>query len=92
MTENAKETVQESTNETTPEDTKPKKGLIDFLQIGVDVYNGYKISKDGLSREEDVEVMKGVFEDERARNVGWRALKRVLGGVEKENESDESEH
>ncbi len=64
---------------------------VDFLQVGVDIYNGYKISKDGLSREEDVDVMKGVTEEERGRNVGWRVFRKVFGGGEKENESEKPE-
>jgi hypothetical protein len=64
---------------------------IEFLQTGVDIYNGYKISKDGLSREEDVEVMKGFNEDDKGRNVGWRVFKKVFGGAEKDNGSDKPE-
>jgi hypothetical protein len=64
---------------------------VEFLQTGVDIYNGYKISKDGLSREEDVEVMKGFNDEDKGRNVGWRVFKRVFGGGEKDNGSDKPE-
>jgi hypothetical protein len=72
-----------------PKEEKPDDTKIEFLQIGVDIYNGYKISKDGLSREEDVEVMKGVNEEEQGRNVGWKVFRRVFGGAEKDNGADE---
>jgi hypothetical protein len=64
---------------------------VEFLQIGVDIYNGYKISKDGLSREEDVEVMKGFNDEDKGRNVGWRIMKKVFGGAEKDNGIDKPE-
>ena len=63
-------------------DDNPQDNKIGFLQVAVDVYNGYKISKDGLSREEDVEVMKGVNDEEQGRNVGWKIWKKAFGGKE----------
>jgi hypothetical protein len=60
-------------------DDKPEDNKIGFLQVGVDVYNGYKISKDGLSREEDVEVMKGVNDEEQGRNIGYKIWKKAFG-------------
>jgi len=66
-----------------PKDDKQEDNKIGFLQVAVDVYNGYKISKDGLSREEDVEVMKGVSDEEQGRNVGWKVFRRVFGGADK---------
>lgn len=72
-----------------PNDEKPDPNKIEFLQIGVDIYNGYKISKDGLSREEDVEVMKGVNDEEQGRNVGYKVFRRVFGGAEKNDGADE---
>ena len=72
-----------------PKDDKAGDSKIEFLQIAVDIYNGYKISKDGLSREEDVEVMKGVNDEEQGRNVGWKVFRRVFGGAEKDNGAEE---
>jgi len=72
-------------------DEKPKANTIGFLQDAVDIYNGYKISKDGLSREEDVEVMKGFNEEDKGRDVGWRVFKRVFGAKEKEDGSEKPE-
>jgi len=63
-------------------DDKPDDNKVQFLQVGVDIYNGYKISKDGLSREEDVEVMKGMNAEEQGRNVGWKIWKKAFGGKE----------
>jgi len=70
-------------------DEKQDDNKVQFLQVGVDIYNGYKISKDGLSREEDVEVMKGVNDEEQGRNVGWKVFRRVFGGAEKNDGADE---
>jgi hypothetical protein len=72
-----------------PKEEKPDDTKIEFLQIAVDIYNGYKISKDGLSREEDVEVMKGVNDEEQGRNVGWKVFRRVFGGAEKNDGAEE---
>ena len=72
-----------------PKDDKPDDNKVQFLQVGVDIYNGYKISKDGLSREEDVEVMKGVNDEEQGRNVGWKVFRRVFGGAEKNDGAEE---
>lgn len=57
---------------------------VDFYQIGADIYQGLKISKDGLSREEDVEVMRGVLEDDLGKDIGQKIFKKVFGGQEKE--------
>jgi hypothetical protein len=65
-----------------PKDDKPEDNRVGFLQVGVDIYNGYKISKDGLSREEDVEVMKGFNDEDKTRNVGWKIWKKAFGGKE----------
>ena len=72
-----------------PKDDKQEDNKIGFLQVAVDVYNGYKISKDGLSREEDVEVMKGVNDEEQGRNVGWKVFRRVFGGDDKNDGAEE---
>lgn len=72
-------------------DEKPDPTKIQFLQDAVDIYDGYKISKDGESRKEDVDVMKGVSEEEQGRNVGWRIMKKVYGGKDEGNGSDKSE-
>jgi len=52
---------------------------IEFLQIGVDIYNGYKISKDGLSREEDTTVMVGMNEERRNYTTGAKLREAILG-------------
>ena len=74
-----------------PKDEKPEDTKVGFLQVGVDIYNGYKISKDGLSREEDVEVMKGVNDEEQGRNVGWKVFRRVFGGADKTDGAEKPE-
>ena len=70
-----------------PQEEKADPNAIGFLRTGVVIYNGYKISKDGLSREEDVEVMKGFNDEDRGRNVGWRVFKKVFGGKGREDGS-----
>jgi len=54
---------------------------VKFYQTDVEIYEGLKISKDGLSREEDVEVLKGMYRDEaeKGRNVGWKIWRKAFG-------------
>ena len=65
-----------------PKDDKAGDSKIEFLQIAVDIYNGYKISKDGLSREEDVEVMKGIDEERKNYSAGAKLREAILGQKE----------
>ena len=68
-------------------DDKPDPNKIEFLRTAVTIYNGYKISKDGLSREEDVEVMKGIAQEEGAFKTGFKLLKNaIIGEQHKEPE------
>jgi len=60
-------------------DEKQDDNKVQFLQVGVDIYNGYKISKDGLSREEDVEVMKGIDEERKNYSAGAKLREAILG-------------
>ena len=55
---------------------------VDFYKSGSETYMSLKISKDGLSREEDVEVLKGMYGEDKGRDVGWKVFKRVFGGKE----------
>lgn len=55
---------------------------VDFYGEGVEIYLSLKISKDGLSREEDVELGKGMYDEEKGRDVGWKVLKKVFGGAD----------
>lgn len=64
---------------------------VDFYETGAKIHMGLKISKDGLSREEDVEVLKGMYDEEKGRDVGWRVFKRVFGGKDKDDGSGKSE-
>lgn len=43
---------------------------VSFYKTGANIYEGFKISKDGLSREEDVEVLKGMYEPEKGFYTG----------------------
>ena len=62
-----------------PKDDKPDPNKIEFLRTAVIIYNGYKISKDGLSREEDVEVMKGIDEERKNYSAGAKLREAILG-------------
>jgi len=57
-------------------------GGFSFYMTAVEIYNGYKISKDGESRKEDVAVMQGLGQEEQIQNRGWRIFKRVFGKKE----------
>jgi len=67
-----------------PKDEKIEDNKIGFLQTGVDIYNGYKISKDGLSREEDVEVMKGMYEEQKGFYSGFPMVSDAIERAEEE--------
>ncbi len=58
----------------------------DFYKLGVDIYEGLNISKDGLSREEDVAVMHSTLDDEMGRDIGAKIFKAVYG---KESDRDD---
>lgn len=55
---------------------------VPFYGQGVEIYMSLKISKDGLSREEDVDLGKGMYDDDKRRDVGWKVFKRVFGGAD----------
>ena len=58
---------------------------VDFYKSGSETYMSLKISKDGPSREEDVEVLKGMYGDEsKKRNIGYKIWKEAFGGDEKD--------
>lgn len=50
---------------TTEEQELVKKAEIPFMAVGVEIYLGLKISKDGDSRKEDVDVLKGFYDENR---------------------------
>ena len=60
---------------------------VDFYQTGVDIYQGLKISKDGLARQEDVDVMKGFKDDDLGRDIGSKVFKKIFGEAEKDREN-----
>ena len=64
------------------DEKKPEANKIGFLQDAVDIYNGYKISKDGLSREEDVEVMKGIYEEQKGFYSGFPMVAEAITDME----------
>lgn len=56
-----------------------KNTFVPFYEDGAQIYMSLKLSKDGLSREEDAEVLKGMYGDEGLRNVGWKVRQKVFG-------------
>lgn len=62
---------------------------VSFYAVGARIYLSLKLSKDRASREEDTEVLKGMYDDEQKRNVGWKVWKKAFGG-ENKNGSNES--
>lgn len=68
-----------------------KKGgqsFVPFYECGAQIYMSLKLSKDGLSREEDTETIKGMYDDDRARNTGWKVRQRVFGRKGEDNNAD----
>ena len=55
------------------------KTFVPFYESGAQIYMSLKLSKDGLSRVEDTDVLKGMYDDEKARNVGWKVRQKVFG-------------
>lgn len=62
---------------------------VGFYGQGVEIYESLKISKDGLSREEDVELGKRMYDEGRGKDVGWKVFQRVFG--EKDDRVDKPE-
>lgn len=54
------------------------RSFVPFYESGAQIYMSLKESKDGLSREEDVEVLKGMYGDEKIRNIGYKVRQRVF--------------
>lgn len=57
---------------------KDANSFVPFYKTGADIHMSLKLSKDGLSREEDVEVLKGMYDqDKKEKRIGAK-LKRHL--------------
>ena len=55
--------------------------FVPFYEKGAQIYMGLKLSKDGLSRVEDTDVLKGMYDENgNIRNVGWKVRRKVFGG------------
>ena len=57
-----------------------KRSFVPFYEEGIQIYMSLKVSKDGLSREEDTDVLKSMYDELGNRKSGWRIFKRVYGG------------
>lgn len=75
-----------------PRDNPPKNpqdeahSFVPFYETGSQIYMSLKLSKDGLSREEDEAVLKGMYDDEKVRNIGWKVRKKVFGRKDENGE------
>lgn len=63
--------------------------FVPFYRQGAHIYMSLKISKDGLSREEDVDVLRGMYEEFKGRDAGWKVFEEVYGGKKKVEEDDD---
>ena len=68
-----------------PKDAKGGDGsqrgsFVPFYEDSAQIYMSLKLSKDGLSREEDTDVLKGMYDENgNVRNVGWKVRRKVFG-------------
>lgn len=64
---------------------KPTKSFVPFYEEGAQIYMSLKLSKDGLSREEDADVLKGMYDQAlKEKRIGAK-LKRHLEDAQREN-------
>lgn len=57
------------------------KSFVPFYEKGAQIYMSLKLSKDGDSRKEDTDVLKGMYDENgNIRNVGWKVRRKVFGG------------
>jgi len=56
-----------------------KNTFVPFYEDAAQIYMSLKLSKDGLSRVEDTDVLKGMYDEEKMKNVGLKVRKRVFG-------------
>ncbi len=61
---------------------------VDFYKHAAQIYMGLKISKDGLSRQEDVEAIKGLSEQQRRFNTGLQ-ITELGEAMEKQRDEEE---
>src|SRR4030042_1907042 len=55
---------------------------VEMYKIGTDIYNGYKLSKDGLERDEYTRILERKNEDSQGRDVGWQEFKMGQDGFD----------
>lgn len=64
-----------------------KKSFVPFYEEGAQIYMSLKLSKDGLSRTEDTDVLKGMYDQlTKQKNIGARLRKHL---TEAQSEQDE---
>ena len=53
------------------------KTFVPFYESGAQIYMSLKLSKDGLSRVEDTDVLKGMYEESRGFNTGFPLIQAL---------------
>lgn len=59
------------------DDDEKKKSFVPFYGVAAKIHMGLKISKDGLSREEDTTVLKGMYDEMRGFNTGFPLIEAL---------------
>ena len=60
------------------ETAQPTNPFVPFYEEGIQIYMSLKLSKDGLSREEDVEVLKGMYEQSKPFGTGLSIVSEAI--------------
>ena len=53
------------------------KSFVPFFRNGANTYMSLKVSKDGDERKEDVEVLKGMYDENRGFNTGFPLIQAL---------------
>jgi hypothetical protein len=61
--------------------------FVPFYETGAQIYMSLKLSKDGLSREEDTEVLKGMYDQNlKEKRIGMKLKQHILEDQKATNE------
>ena len=58
---------------------RTRNSFVPFYEDSAQIYMSLKLSKDGLSRVEDTDVLRGMYDEEKVKNVGLKVRRRVFG-------------
>jgi hypothetical protein len=69
----------------TDEEEKASKSFVPFYECGAQIYMSLKLSKDGLSREEDADVLKGMYDlGAKDKNIGAKLRSHLIDAQQRE--------